>query len=279
MNVITKILISSFFILASCSEDIYNNADTNIVIEGWICQDQNPMVYITKSVSVSEAYAKYKTIGDYILVTDAEVFISCEGIDYPLSLHKDSTKLLPYFYTCEGLCGQENKTYILHVKWNNFNIESETEVPTSRKIVSLSSKKNKNSSNYFLYCTIQSPLPNDYGYVFVKIEGIDHEYILAPTTGCEGQTKDDSFRTIQIPRPVHQYLKENYSHYNPNEQVSIRYSIMNQSIFDLWQDYEERLDLSRNPLFPMRTNLQSLGSHCIGYWAGYACSYDSIMIK
>jgi hypothetical protein len=63
-----------------------------------------------------------------------------------------------------------------------------------------------------------------------------------------------------------------------NDVVRLRFSTMEEVIFDYWTDYDDVTSLSSNPFFPVNKKIRSNVSSGMGYWAGYGSSYYRVSI-
>ena len=63
-----------------------------------------------------------------------------------------------------------------------------------------------------------------------------------------------------------------------NDIVDIRFCTLDHKSWEYWSDFEEIQSLSRNPFFPVTTDIRSNIEGGLGYWAGYGSTYYTIEI-
>jgi hypothetical protein len=67
-------------------------------------------------------------------------------------------------------------------------------------------------------------------------------------------------------------------YFSLNDIVDIRFCTLDQKSWEYWSDFEEIQSLSRNPFFPVTTDIRSNIEGGLGYWAGYGSTYYTIEI-
>lgn len=270
----------SFFLLfwCACDGDIFNDAEQAVVIEGWIEDSQHPYFFVTRSLSAKDVYRNYSDLDKKNLIKDAVITIK-DG-DRSFILHTDSTDglYIPICYTSEDLVGKAGMNYTVSINIDGQEISSETSIPSSEFEGYVEVVETDFDGCYALKLHVSSLGKEEYGRVFVKIAGLTDGYLLSPGSFIKSQESTEQFE-VSISRPNLQVINNSDSYFHPGEQVQIRVSMMNPATYLMWEEYEKRLELSRNPLFPFTTNLDSMfGREVLGYWTGYNSYYYDVII-
>ncbi len=58
-----------------------------------------------------------------------------------------------------------------------------------------------------------------------------------------------------------------------------RLTQIGEDAYRYWRDYEEMLTLSRNPLFPVKKNLNGNVTGALGCWFGYGATQYQVVIE
>lgn len=265
-------------LLSACEGDVFNDAEQTVVIEGWIEDKQHPCFFVTHSLSVKDVYQNYSNLKNENLVKDAIITIT-EG-DRSFILHADSTDglYIPICYTCEELVGKAGMNYSVNINIDGQEIFSETSIPPSSFEGHVEVVETEIEGSYALKLHVYCLGKEEYGRVFVKIAGLTEGYLLSPGSFLKEQGSSEEFE-VCISRPNLQVITSSDPFFHSGEQIQIRVSMMSLETYLMWEEYEKRLDLSRNPLFPFTTNFGSMfGKEVLGYWAGYNSYYYDVII-
>ena len=264
-------------LLTACDGDILCSSAPQLVIEGHISQEGFPVVRVTKSMSVEEVYQNYHSVERKCLVREADVSILADGQTYHLIGETDSTSLIPYYYTTHELMGTTGKGYQLNVSYQDWCISSTVTIPTALSIDSVSIVPSTQSEALLLRVLLVNKSTEPiYGRFFLRTSSFRYsDYLLVPDAGFDSEKYPSDSVWINLTRPQVQY-KDNVSGFMPGEIIDIQFCTMDKTQYLWWEDYESRLSLSRNPLFPLSNSFNNDG--VLGYWAGYGISSKQIQI-
>ncbi|MCR5362034.1 MAG: DUF4249 domain-containing protein [Bacteroidales bacterium] len=262
---------------AACEGDIFYDSQPCLVIEGWIARDETPKVLLTTSINVDEAYSEYDRIDQKCVVRDAEVSILSEGKQYRLYGQSDSTDLVSYFYTTGNFVGETGKQYTVRVNYKQWEINADAVVPSSHGIDSIRISEIDGTGKYAINVLVKNMTPSEYGRFFIRSSSDRYQdFLLVEDSGLDGEHWSKDEKWVTLFRPQIQY-KNNSSYFDSGELVEIQFRTMNKDLFYWWEEYETRLNLSRNPLMPLSSNFFNKDG-VYGYWGGYGVSSATIKI-
>lgn len=260
--------------LISCEGDLYNDVDPTCVVEGWIETGSSPKFYVTNAISVAEALQNYQNLSEINIDKEASIWINDGEKEFLLYPESNTNHVISTCYTNKECVGKEGKTYMARILIDDHEFLSFTTIPKTRFEGDVYFEESDEPGLYQIKMRISQIDNSELGRIFVRIDGLTDDFLLTPSTLIDGSECE-----IMIPRPNLQYFNNGQTGYQSGEVVQIKVSMMDKNIFQMWEDYEKRLDLSRNPLFQLTTNLtSSLGENIVGYWAGYNSFFFEVRI-
>lgn len=273
------ILFVSVLLLSGCSEIVFPLNEPALAVEGWIEDDGHPIVIVTSSVTVSQEYQDWDTLRDH-MIRWARVTVS-DGEQSVVLTGKYSNKHFPpYIYTTARLRGEAGKTYSLMVEYENYVETAVTTIPQPIpfeyiKVVSKDDgygivagfKDNAQTKDYYRMFTMVEKVDSTYKPSFM---GLVDDAVL--TDGVSELSVYSAFVSDfgAVQRSPMSFLE--------NDVVRLRFSTMEEVIFDYWTDYDDVTSLSSNPFFPVNKKIRSNVSSGMGYWAGYGSTYHKVSI-
>jgi hypothetical protein len=118
------------FALSSCEKEItidIPKAEEKIVVEGWIDQNDYPIVFLTKNLPYFGTIDSSMLLN--IIIQDATVIVS-DGVNYDTLAKTYNTDYFPpIFYKGSKIKGEINKTYFLTVKAQGKTLTAKTTIP------------------------------------------------------------------------------------------------------------------------------------------------------
>lgn len=273
-----------FFLLAisGCQDAILPPYDSQIVVEGWIEQDRAPIVLLTTTVSIDGSIKDNSNLKDHIIrlgkvtVSDGEKEVILKG-------RKDDRYFPPYIYTTSRLKGEAGKTYYLTVEYKGRRVTAYTTIPDPVPLEyirceRINNNKTDSTGKYVIIGGLRdNPETKDYYKVFTKVQGRDNTFESSFLGLINDAIITEEIHEIPINKSTN--LSGKIGHpFEPNDVVQIKFCSLDQISWEYWSDFEEIQSLSRNPFFPITTDIRSNIKGGLGYWAGYGSTYYNIRI-
>ena len=172
-------VISSLLLLFSCTATTgWENAEEDIVVEGWIEAGGPPVVMLTKSVIPSEEYRSLEDLQDH-LVKWAKVTVGGPDGEVVLTGKTDSRYFPPYIYTTGWIKGEPGQTYTLKVEYDGKTVTATTTVPEPEPLAGLSAVPIEGSDDLYSLTVRLSNVAGAKKYyrIFAMVEGEDAGYL------------------------------------------------------------------------------------------------------
>ena len=115
MRKVFYILLLFAFVFVACDDEFgIKSQSSDLVVEGWIQNNQFPVVILTRTLPVTSEFQEMDNLEDYI-VNWAKVSIT-DGTDTVVLTGKyDEDYFPPYIYTTGRMRGETGKSYKLMV--------------------------------------------------------------------------------------------------------------------------------------------------------------------
>lgn len=269
-------------LLMACTGNEFADYEPTIVVEGWIDSGGHPVVMVSKPVMLDGKTKSLESLSENIL-RDAVVYVSDGTNTVRLRGRYDSKYFPPYIYTTTQLTGEPLKTYRLTVDYENFHAEATTTILPSLKIDTLICVPSDiDTSKYVIHA-------------YFDTEQIKDGYFKFFTATCNEETPDPVFYTTFMGTynkervlsegyaVVHKGTPDMSSAFSPffsyGDTVTVKLATIDQDSYTFWYNTEQAFNLGRNPLFPTVINVHGNIAGAKGYWCGYGCSIDTIVIK
>jgi len=281
------LIISSAFLFTSCEKEIKLNLPEQtrkLVVEGWIEQNQYPVVILTKSSSYFDSITQAALLGS--IVTDATVKVS-DGVTTE-QLVLSTVSFFPLIaYTGSTLKGEIGKTYTLSIDWQGNNYSAVTTIEKTAKWDSLWFELNPNDDslgNVYGKATDDGTVYNYYR-AFTKILHVDSDFV--PIYGSVWDDKFFSGQTL-IGQLYHGMASNIISpdennkrgmYYKLGDSVVTRLSTMDYPSFAFWKAAESEIFSTGNPFSSTTVVPTNIVGGALGCWCGYGSTYDTIVCK
>lgn len=265
--------------LISCTPDEdYDISNDSLIIEGWIEDDNYPVVIVTQSIPVSQSFISIDSVSNY-LVRWAKVCIY-DGTDSVILTGKyDSGYFPPYIYTTSRMKGGAGKTYHLTVDYKNHHATATTTVPSPPPAVEFRVDPCIDSDSLYQiiahFCDYR--FQKNYYQFFTRI-GTEKKQFLASYMGSIDDAILGEETTIQIYRG-HQMMTHDYTPYfHLYDSVTVKFAQIDETTYHFWDDYTKILSLSSNMFLSSFINIRSNIEGGFGYWCGYGSVVRNITI-
>ncbi len=285
MNKIYTLSFSLFFILliVSCKKDIeikVPETASEIVVEGWIEQDQFPIVYLTKSFpffSKIDSASLFEQI-----VSEAKVTVSCENESEILTLRRDESHYPPYYYIGTEMKGKVGKRYDLKVEISGKIITSSSvieKVPYFDKLYY--QPENPGDTIGHLYFEIMDdPAAKNYYRTFTMIKHKENRYYPTLLNSYDDQYYNGekiNFNLYKGYKSISDYTK-NDIYFIRGDTINVRFCSVEREQFDFWNSYQGKaLNITSFASSPNKIKSNIIGG--LGIWGGYGASYYQIIAK
>lgn len=247
------------------------------VIEGWIEDDERPVVIITRAADLTTDISDLEqyiekwcrvTIDDG---TTSEILVGRKNDDYFPS----------FIYTSTTMRGVVGRTYRLRVEIGNETYESETTILPAVRIDSVRTTPTDDGRwQVHAYPHIDPAADAERHYKFFSRVNSETRYYSSFLGTFQGSRYDPT-TGYPVNRGIHDtYTGSNkYSPlYAPGDTVRIKLCSCTNEGFDFWTAYENAVSLSGNMFFNVTNGCPSNIPGAKGYWTGYGTSLTWIKI-
>jgi len=292
------IFILSLFVL-SCEKEVNLNlpdSEPNLVVEGYIENDQYPFVQLSNTLSFFGILDEKKLLNAYI--DDAQVFVSdgektVELKSYAIPLTADVTFR---FYSVDtsiaehrDFKGEVGKFYQLRILYNGQEYTAQTLIPELNDnldsfVVEIPDDEEallENPNYRRLSCKYSDPpeLGNNIRYLInVNNRGFySNSYSVMNDQITNGIVSDKSF----IPG-INNYDSA-YSYYQPyfqlGDTVEIKWASIDKGVYDFYRTLEFTKGTIGNPFITPTKVKSNISNGALGVWAGYGAVYYTVYIQ
>lgn len=277
-----KLLFCTFSLLfvVGCSDELsLDEVAPRLVVEGWIENNDFPVVILTQSLPVSTEYQEREDLYNYI-VKWAKVTVS-DGMDSVVLTGKyDDRYFPPFVYTTGRLRGEVGKKYRLTVEYRDYYVTAETSIPDVPPHCTFSVEPcADNDTLYQIRTTFRdNPSEKNYYQLFSRV-GTDNKLYLVSYLGSIDDAVLDSVTTVPVYRG-HQLTDKEYSpFFCLDDTVSVKVAQVDETSFRVWDSYTKTLSLSGNMFLSTSVDMETNIKGGYGYWCGYGAVSRHIAIR
>lgn len=273
-------------LLFSCEKDISVKLPTpeeKIVVEGWIEQDQYPMVMLTKNSPYFTQMDSAQIVA--MIITDATVTVSDGTSSDTLIPTIDPNYFPPIVYKGHHLKGVINKTYSLRIEAEGKVLTAQTTIPAPIPLDSVWFKLEQGKDSLgLLWATISDPpAPGNCYRLFTKRLHRDIRYF--PTLGSvyedsffNGQTLSFSMNRGIANLSSNGPNDPEESYYKKGDTISLRECTIDRAHYDFWRTAEQEMYSGGNPFATPTTVVTNIqGGGALGVWGGYGATYYTVI--
>jgi hypothetical protein len=272
------LLILSLLAFWACQDAVLPYHTPEIVVEGWIENEGYPVVMLTTTVPVNESVKDSSDLAGHI-IRWGKVTVSDGEKEVVLAGKKDDRYFPPYIYTTSRIKGEVGKTYRLMVEYSGRIVTASTTIPKPAQLEYIKVRKTEDEKYYMSAGLKDDRSTKDYYKIFTKVRKRDSTYNSAFLGLTDDVVLGDGIEEIPINKGVGSLTGIEENHFSLNDIVDIRFCTLDRKSWEYWSDFEEIQSLSRNPFFPITTDIRSNIEGGLGYWAGYGSTYYSIEIS
>lgn len=270
-------------VVSGCSDDYINiNENEKIVVEGWIKQDEHPVVLLTTSLKVSMDTTSIDGLKDHVVnwgvvtISDGEKTVTLTG------MYSDKY-MPPYIYTTSEMKGEVGKTYTLTVRYNDMYATATTTIPEPVPLKAVKQERVNGSDSLYCLSAVFTDPPGRQNYCLFAKKGLGARQFVK----CDMGTFDDSVfgsdgteaqHPVYQPRVVTDIKSEHSEYYKSGDIVCVELCTLDKQSYDIWYDYQNTASLSGNFFSPYTGNIRSNIKGGYGYWCGYGASSQWVKV-
>ena len=268
-------------IAVSCNKDDFSteiDAESKIVVEGWIEEGDVPQLILSSSIPVTQVIDSTNVL-DHV-IRSAKVTVSDGQITEVLRVKEDKNRLPPFVYIGSEIVGEAGKTYTLKIEYLSRIVTASTTIPKTVPLISAEYVKNNVADTTgYVFVKFDDPL-NEKNYYQIATRLDKEEPIFVPA--FYGNLDDKSFDSpeiaLQVNRGVLIFPKTEYQPYfTDGDLIFVKLRTMNKDALDFWNSWQNEIVNGRNPIYPSNTSLKSNINGGIGIWTGYG--QNTITVK
>ena len=270
MRKVFYILLLFAFVFVACDDEFgIKSQSSDLVVEGWIQNNQFPVVILTRTLPVTSEFQEMDNLEDYI-VNWAKVSIT-DGTDTVVLTGKyDEDYFPPYIYTTGRMRGETGKSYKLMVDYKDFHASAVTTIPPTPQLDSFKVERVPDVDSLFRIKVYFTDNPNEKNY-YQLFTRVGTKYIQY-TAAYLGSINDEVIgeHTEVMVYNGHRLDTKKYSPYfNVNDTVAVKLAQVNREGYLFWDQYTKTQSLSTNMFLSTVADIPSNVSGGIGYWNGY----------
>lgn len=281
----TNILFAILIAFSSCSESyLIDNVPEQIVIEGYIKDNDFPLVMLTTSIGISMEEKDIRELYDHI-GSWGKVAISDGDTTIILTGRYDTNFYPPYIYTTTSMTGKCGRKYTITVDYKEHHATATTTIPETVILESVTQRKVEgNDTLWTLEATFTDPPQKQYYCFFNKVGQHTQQYMKCDIGSFDDtaiNNNPDTPATVTYPiyrsKDISNYL--NHSEYFVSgDTVCVELCTMDRQSHLIWSDYQNSNALSSNAILPFTRSIRSNVDGGYGYWCGYGASRKTIIV-
>lgn len=266
-------------LLGSCSKaEPETDAVESIVVDGWIENGGNPMVFLTTSINATSRKQTAADLADH-LVRYAKVTVEHDGIVYPLISCISDYYYIPTYFTTSELKGEVGGEYTLKIEYDGRTALSKTCIPEPAEIDSLWTYNVAEESGWNIAARVKtSPDKSRYFRYFSWIRNRQPHYSPA-YMGVMSESAAGDYITIDV-EPGSQLPDITRSvYYYPGDIVSVKLATISREVFEFWSRYDQNNIVTLLPFNISGVNVPGNVDGALGCWAGYGINEYTICVN
>lgn len=273
-------LAAALLLLAACDRAFGDVAGPQLVVEGWIDSGRFPVVMLSRTVPITDDYQSTENLAASV-ERWARVAVSDGKREVVLVGMANESYFPPYVYTTSELRGVAGRTYRLTVDCpNGTHAEAVTTIPEPAAIDSIVFEPAPGADTLRqLYAYVGGSRAEGHRYrVFTHVLGQPYGYRPAYLGLATGEMLPADGR-MPANRGRLNMEHDFTPYFAVGDTVMVKLARIDDDAYQFWRGYEDMMELSRNPLFPVTVNLPSNVSGALGYWFGYGSAFGSVIIS
>ena len=223
---------------------------------------------LTTSVPISTETQKFDSLANHLLrwakvtVSDGEQSVILTGM-------VDRHYYPPFIYTTSRMRGKTGHTYKLEVEYEEYHATAVTTIPERPQVDSFRVVPTAvDSLCQIVACFTDTAREASYYKAFIRMGRMGKQWYSAYLGLIPGELVDGYAELVVNKAWLLNDEEEYVPSFNYSDTVSVKLARIDDQAYRFWKDYEDHLNYSRNPLFPLTHNLHSNINGGIGCWYG-----------
>jgi Domain of unknown function (DUF4249) len=284
--------VSILIIAFSCTKDIeieLPESEEKIVVEGWIEQNQYPVVVLTTNTPYFDKFDSTALMD--VFISDAKVTVSdgttTEHLSFTIDFQNLQNADWPMVYFIgDTLKGEIGKTYTLNIEVEGKILTAFTTIPQIIEADSIWFKLDEGQDSLGYLWGLYSDDPNTNSYFRFFTKRLSRDNVFTPTYGSIVEDKFFSGDTLEfsLVRGIGSYTAadayddEELGYYKIGDTVVFRLTSIDQAHYNFWRTAEQEIMMGQNP-FSSPVQIRSNIEGGLGVWGGYAADYDTLICE
>ncbi len=272
------LLILTIVLISSCTiEEPYENS-SQLVVEGWIENGRNPMVFVTMSLDPSAETISASELRSLVL-RYAKVTIEHNGITYPLVANLSDDYYLQNYFTTSKLFGEVGETYTLRVEYNDQVAVATTTINEPVEIDSFEVLQSVIEGNYRIQVAFHdNPQTKDYYKFSVQVTNKEKKYSSSYMSMIDDSLYDSEVISIivdrgnQLPNLTPEY------NFQSGDVVKIKLQTITQDSYRFWANFNQNSLITLLPVNISAPGCVGNVDGALGYWDGYGINEYTICV-
>ena len=264
----------------SCQEEVQQELEDTIVVEGWIEAGGSPVVMLSRAFVVTTAE---EADGDQSFVLPWGKVTVSDGVNSAvLTGDYDERYFPPFRYSTSKIRGVPGGTYRLTIEYNGRVLTAQTTIPMPASLESLEVSPCEHiDSVYQITANFEDdPATKDYYLFLTRIYNREERFYPALLGTIDDATLAEHNRHV-VYAGMHRLTSEKNA-YGPyfldTDSVQIKFARIDETTYKIHKAYEELMILANNPLFASDVSLPTNIEGGLGFWCGYAATKYNVVI-
>jgi hypothetical protein len=284
-------LLSVTMFFSSCEKDInidFPVAPSPYVIEGYIENGQGPFVTVSRGISFINEISNDDFLN--LFVDNAIVSLTVNNDTTAIYLKMVKLGNASFYIDTTKLLGQIGNTYHLKVAVDGHIFTSTTQILTPAPLDSIVVKPAPDSradSDSLVQLTAYFNEPNPLGnyYRLLSKKNNDIIYDVAFNSIYDDAIVNGKAIQFSVIGGKSQFQNNDtadfrqYGYFKKGDIVYVKWASIDKTQYDFWKTFEAQSSSFGNPFSPTVIVKSTFkGAGCLGVWAGYGCTIDTVII-
>lgn len=266
-------------LLLSC-EQKRTNQDSKIVLEGWMAENEPPIVFLHQTYTFNESYDSIEKLMEDKIIMFGNVSVDDGENKVSLIGQADISYLLTYKYSTSRMVGELGKEYTVTAEYNGKTVSAKTTLLPKTPIDSIKIKSLANDRCDIRVCfTDDSRFDKNYYLLMYKYLG-KTQYTSCPLGICDNSRSKNGYMEIQAYRRTASLITDTVPtiQFSPNDSVFFKLCHIDYTSYKIWNNLVSK---TISPNIPI-ANVDNLETNVVngeGYWCGLNGTECFITIK
>ena len=263
--------------LTACNNGFLESDNVEeLVVEGWIESGHAPVVMVSSTLPVSSTPQPVSDISKHIL-RYAEVYIDHNGQREYLTARLTDKFVVTNYFTSPSLRGVPGDTYLLHVRWQDFEASAVCTIPEPAAIDTVYVEKAANDTSFVAKMVFHNnPGAGTLYQTFSRVGSESNAYRAVNFTTLDGSAMGDVVVETFM-KPLNAIGKDN-AYFHPGDTLALKLATVERPMYDFWKEYANYSN-SSGSVFGVPKNVKGNVSGAIGYWAGYGIDIKELVFE